>query len=288
MPEQINAQIDYDSVLAELYAKRDEIEVSINTILFLKGSGSATSPEKAGGSGMPRGARAGVIPSNAFFGMSLVDAAKKYIELSQAKRTLQQIVKGLEEGGMPPQKINTVYAALRRRESTVGDIMKVGEEWGLKDWFAGISVGEAVKVVNGKKTKKGKKKRAKKAAKSIGSESAKKTAPPIAETPESETKQTAPTEAGRKETKSAKPISMVNAVFDILTQADKPLHADVLVEKLKQDYGKTTTNVKSIAASLPQDSTKRFYNIGGNTWALEIWRGSDRVKPKAATATATA
>src|SRR6267378_6348645 len=97
MPEKINAQIDYEAVLNELYAKRDEIENAINTILFLQGSGQSASSAGASNGGL-RPVRTGAIPSNAFFGMSLVDASKKYIELSQAKRTLPQIVKGLEEG----------------------------------------------------------------------------------------------------------------------------------------------------------------------------------------------
>src|SRR5438128_2104770 len=51
MPEKINAQIDYDTVLVELYAKRDEIETTINTILFLQGSGSSASVAAVGVNG---------------------------------------------------------------------------------------------------------------------------------------------------------------------------------------------------------------------------------------------
>src|SRR5262245_32967036 len=115
MPEKINAQIDYDAVLSELYAKRDQIDVSINTILLLKGSGSVASNGAAVGTAT-KSLPSGTIASNAFFSMSLVDAAKKCIELRQARLTLQEIVDGLAEGGMPGQKPNTVYAALRRRE----------------------------------------------------------------------------------------------------------------------------------------------------------------------------
>src|SRR6185503_3767407 len=82
----------------------------------------------------------GAVPSNAFFGLGIGDAVKKYLELVQAKKTLPQIVKGLEDGGMPSQKPNTVYAAMRRRESVTGDIMRVGEEWGLKEWFSNVNV----------------------------------------------------------------------------------------------------------------------------------------------------
>ncbi len=280
MPEEkANA---HDEVLAELYAKRDEIEVAISAILFLKG-GSAATPESRGK--VFTVTNGGAIPSDAFFGLGIGDAAKKYLELVRAKRTLPQIVKGLEDGGMPTQKPNTVYAALRRRESVTGDITRFGEEWGLKEWFSNIAKPKTTKTAKGKKSKKKAAKKATKASPaSAKATTAERKVVPIAE--RQRPKQTEPTASVQKEAKTAKPISNVNAVYEILTKADKPLHAEVLVERLKQDYGNTTTNVKSIAASLPQDSTKRFYNLGGNTWALEIWRGSDRVKPKAATATA--
>jgi DNA-directed RNA polymerase delta subunit len=273
MPEKENAPTQYAAVLADLYAKRDEIESAINTILFLQGSGSSAAPSGVANGGA-RPVRAGVIPSNAFFGMSLVDAAKKYIELSQAKRTLPQIVKGLEEGGMPPQKRDTVYAALRRRESMVGDIQKVGEEWGLKDWFAGISTGEATKA-KATKSRKRKKKAAKKASKA--------SAASVKTEPTDDTE--APVE-NKSATPKAKPISILNAAHAVLDKEGAPLHAEVLAERINKGYGKTT-NLKSLAASLPGDSTKRFDNIGNNTWVLGAWPDEKKkTRPVAVVATA--
>jgi DNA-directed RNA polymerase delta subunit len=264
MPERISAT-DYDTVLAELYAKRDEFEVSINTILFLKGSGSAVASSIAT-NGAVKTLTGGAIPSNAFFSLSLVDAAKKCIELKQAKLTLQEIVKGLAEGGMPPQKPGTVYAALRRRESMTGDILKVDDEWGLKEWFSGISTGRTAKTAKTKKSKK--KKAAKKTRAKAEPEEAKKSKP----------------EAKGNKLTSAKPLSIVDASYKILSEANVPLHAEILVEKLNADHGKNT-NAKSIAATLPGDSTKRFFNTGNNTWALESWRGTDKLQPRVAAAT---
>ncbi len=64
-------------------------------------------------------------------------------------------------------------------------------------------------------------------------------------------------------------MSMVDAVEKILTEAGKPLHANVLVEELKK-YGRNTNN-NSVRGTLPQDAKERFVNIGGNTWALVAW-----------------
>jgi DNA-directed RNA polymerase delta subunit len=167
-----------------------------------------------------------------------------------------------------------VYAALRRRESVTGDIMRVGEEWGLKEWFSNIAKPKAAKAAKRKKTKK--KTASKKTASKASVANPKPASAPelkIVKSPEQKSDAQA----------NEKPISMVDAVDKILEEADKPLHAGVLVQKLKTDYGKET-NVKSIAASLPQDSVKRFTNIGGNTWVLERWPAPKKVK--AATATA--
>lgn len=276
MPEEkVNAHEAHDTVLNELYARRDEIDAAISAILFLKGSSAAPS-----GSSRPesrnRAIANGTIPSDAFFGLNIGDAAKKYLEMSRAKRTVPQITKALEDGGMPAQKPNTVYAALRRREVVTGDIMRVGEEWGLKEWFSNVNVAK----LNPAKKAKGKRSKKKKTTKKAASKASSTAATP---TPAPELKVVKPQESTEKKAPSKKPISNVDAVHEILTAADTPLHAEVLVQKLKDDYGKET-NVRSIASSLPDDSTKRFTNIGGNTWALEKWPESKKVKAAAATA----
>ncbi|HEY6245399.1 MAG TPA: winged helix-turn-helix domain-containing protein [Pyrinomonadaceae bacterium] len=277
MPEKLNAQIDYDAVLEELYAKRGEIDISINTILLLKGSGSVVSPENLD-AGVIKPIRNGAaIPSNAFFTMTLVDAAKKCIELKQARLTLQEIVAGLEQGGMPGQKPNTVYAALRRRESTVGDITRLDDQWGLKEWSSGISLGNTSKTSK-KSKKKSSKKAAKKAAKSITAKTATTPKLVVVEPPPPE-----PSQAKQAKVKSP---TIRQAAYEVLSKEGAPLHAKVLAERINKEYGKNT-NLKALAGSLPDDGGQRFENIGNNTWALCAWS----VEPKKATtaaATATA
>jgi hypothetical protein len=277
MPEKINAQM-VDAILEQLYAKRNEIDISINTMLLLKASDSIVVPEQLGSSGAAKSvSNGGGIASNAFFGMSLVDAAKKCIELKQARLNLQQIVAGLEQGGMPGQKPNTVYAALRRRESTVGDITRVDDLWGLKEWSAGISVGKASKAAQ---SKKGKKKGAKKAAK----KAAKTTA--TAATPKLVVVERAPEKSETETAKQKSSTTIRDAAFEVLSKEGAPLHAEVLAERINKDYSKTT-NQRALAASLKDDGEQRFDNIGHNTWALNKWP-EEKKKLKAASATAQA
>lgn len=171
---------------------------------------------------------------------------------------------------MPPQKPNTVYAALRRRQSMVGDIQKVGEEWGLKDWFAGISIAEAEKAKPTKSKKRKKKaKKASKASAAVATEPASEVAPPE-----------------KKAAPKTKPISILNAAHAILDKEGAPLHANMLAERINAEYGHHTSG-KSLAATLPGDSTKRFDNIGNNTWVLAAWPDEKKkTRPVAVAATA--
>jgi DNA-directed RNA polymerase delta subunit len=242
----LNGQVDYEAVLADLLAKRDQIDAAIAAINLIKGSGGGTSAASS--------SAAGVVAPNAFFTMGIGEAARKYLEIVKGKQTVQQITKALEQGGMPPLRPNTVYAALRRREAVNRDIIRLGDEWGLKEWFSNVSLPKSLtktKPPKRRKTKAGGK--VKSASKS---EQSKAVAAPKDDTN----------------------LSMIDAVEKIMVEAGKPVHAKVLVEELKK-YGKDT-NVNSIRSSLPRDSKKRFVNVGENTWGLAKWssRGEQAAK----------
>ena len=70
----------------------------------------------------------------------------------------------------------------------------------------------------------------------------------------------------------AEPIKagMTDIVEAILLEANRPLHAKNILEGLKT-RGNTTTTIKSLTGSMPQDSRKRFENLGKNVWALRKW-----------------
>lgn len=223
-----NGHVDYDAVLADLQAKRDQIDAAIAAINLIKGAG--------GGASFVSGNTGTVVAPNAFFTMGIGEAARKYLEMVKGKQTVAQIARALEQGGMPPLKINTVYAALRRREAVNRDIIRLGEEWGLKEWYSNVAL---------PKTRMFK--------------------PKLKAKPKTSTDKPKAT-SGSSQTKS---IRMVDAVEKILTDAGKALHANDLVEGLKK-FGRNT-NINSIRGSLPQDSKKRFVNVGQNTWGLAVW-----------------
>jgi DNA-directed RNA polymerase delta subunit len=247
-----NGYVDYDAVLADLQAKRDQIDAAIAAINLIRGGvASATSPSAAMSQ---RG-----IPANAFFTMGIGEAARKYLEMVKGKQTVGQITKALEQGGMPPLKVNTVYAALRRREAINKDIIRLGEEWGLREWFSNVSIPKQ-RLAKPPKQKVATKEKA------------------TAKVKEATASTKAQAGATKDSEASAAPqtISMVDAVEKILTEARVPLYAGDLVEELKERYGKTSTNIKSLRASLPKDSKKRFVNVGNNTWGLSSWANTEQ------------
>ena len=123
------------------------------------------------------------------------------------------------------------------------------------------------------RSKKHKKKSAKKASKASA---------PVTTEPTSDIE--APPE--KKPTPKAKPISILNAAHAILDKEGAPLHANLLADRINAEYGHHT-NGKSLAASLPGDSTQRFDNIGNNTWVIRQWPDEKKkTRPVAVAATA--
>jgi hypothetical protein len=205
------------------------------------GSASATAPSGAGVVSLDR------IPSHAFLKLSIGDATKKLLDMVKSKLTLPQIMQSLEKGGLPPAKHSTVYAVLRRRESQVGDILRMGEEWGLTEWYPN-NPNLRKRTPDKGSSKKGKKKAAKKKA----------ARPTVAAL--------APNDDPSHSRELA--MSKADALEEILkSYGGQSVHAKVLAVTLEQDYGKAANN-RTVAAAMYQDPKKRFRNLGENTWEL--------------------
>lgn len=77
------------------------------------------------------------IPSDAFLGLGLAEAAKKYLGMVRQKKTTREIAAALEQGGIVNRAksfYSTVFTALKRA-SKGGGIVKIGNEWGLAEWY---------------------------------------------------------------------------------------------------------------------------------------------------------
>lgn len=121
--------INYDAVLADLKARRAQLDSAISAIEGITG--------QAGPSGGPgSGSYIGGAPAHdAFIGLSIPDAAKKHLAATRKKLSTQDLMTALQAGGLPESKYSTVYAILRRREKQVGDIINMKGDWALQEWY---------------------------------------------------------------------------------------------------------------------------------------------------------
>jgi hypothetical protein len=124
--------INYEAVIADLEAKKEQLETTINMLRALSGLGTLGITPSPSGGGVSGG---GKIASDAFFGKSIPEAAAIHLGNVRKKLSTQALMEAMEAGGLPKSKYNTVYAILRRRESQVGDLINMQGEWGLAAWY---------------------------------------------------------------------------------------------------------------------------------------------------------
>lgn len=121
----------YEAVLADLRAKREQIDQAIAAIESLRGGASikAAAPLPAAPTEGP----------GAFLGMTIVEASKALLKAKRQPLKNADLVVGLQAGGLVMQSsdpVNTVGSVLTRRFNDVGDVVRVARgTWGLKDWY---------------------------------------------------------------------------------------------------------------------------------------------------------
>lgn len=126
--------IDYEAVLADLKARRDQLNSAIAAIELISGSGAISSSVQ-----VPGQSGAAKIEPDSFFGLTIVDAAKKYLGMMKRPQGTQGITDALKDGGYlftSEQPVQTVASVLARSDSKGGDIVRVGKGmWGLPEWY---------------------------------------------------------------------------------------------------------------------------------------------------------
>lgn len=136
--------IDYSAVLADLETKRAELDAAIAAVKRILGHTDVSSPALAFGMAKAQIAVevADSLRDDSFFGLSLVDAVKKYLRMSKRKKSTKDIVDALEQGGFTHTSKNfygTVFTALSRDSEKAGsELVKVGKEWGIAEWYPGM------------------------------------------------------------------------------------------------------------------------------------------------------
>jgi hypothetical protein len=142
--------VDYAAVLADLEARRAQLDAAIAAIRTMMGSAPAEGDEgfvldAPVGAPIPLRPRTttsgGPLQSDSFHRLSTPDAIRKYLTMMRRPQKLPDIARSLREGGQPhaidaQSAYNNVYAAIKRMEKA-GEVSKIKTgEWGLTEWYS--------------------------------------------------------------------------------------------------------------------------------------------------------
>jgi hypothetical protein len=128
-------QIDYPAVLADLKAKRALLDQAIAAVEAIVSGGAPALPSAAKnglvGPNLPR-----EIKPDTFYGLSILDASKKYLAMTGEAQTTEQLADALNRGGLLC-KPGSVAAILQRAVKIKdGELRRVGRgRWGLATWY---------------------------------------------------------------------------------------------------------------------------------------------------------
>jgi HB1, ASXL, restriction endonuclease HTH domain len=142
MAEQPNA---YDAVIADLRAKRDQIDQTIALLEALR-EGVAVPAINVGQPATGVSAlvgyaadKDGELAAGTFHGMSIEAAVKKLLQMRKRTMTAQELAQSLRAGGLHLQSdtpANTIASVLSRAFNGGSDIVRVSRgQWGLQEWY---------------------------------------------------------------------------------------------------------------------------------------------------------
>lgn len=140
--------VDYEAVIADLEAKRAAFNASVDgAILGIRHvlNAIAVLPSAPGvtphiSSTAVVGGQAAALTPDAFFGLGLAEASIKYLQTVKKQQTTREIADALEAANYHHTSqnfVNTVNTALYRRERDEADVVRIGRNWALAEWYPG-------------------------------------------------------------------------------------------------------------------------------------------------------
>src|SRR5205823_1703028 len=120
-----------DAAIAHLEQQKAEIDTLIQNIKRFRDSGGL--PAVPSNQLIATGTfEMDSIPSDAFFGMTIVDAAIKFLRMvGRRPQSTNAIIEAFQRGALKGKNYGTVYGVLNRRAKIEGDIVNVHGDWGL-------------------------------------------------------------------------------------------------------------------------------------------------------------
>lgn len=127
--------VDYQAVLADLKARRtrlDSLIAGIEADIMGQAEGLGVADPAPGG---PSSSLTPTIHPDSFFGLSIIEAAKKYLKMARRAQHTSAIADALSKGGMKRPEENSLSSILIRAAKG-REVSKVGRGmWGLAEWY---------------------------------------------------------------------------------------------------------------------------------------------------------
>lgn len=138
-------KLDYDSMIADLKAKRATLDAAIASLEAAKALGTlgqategAEVPRMVPGiSNVPDNSNPVELPHGAFLGKSLPAAIKLFLSAMKKKQTVKEITTALREHGVESTSPNfegVVTGSLNRLKAA-GEVLRFKDGWGLSEWY---------------------------------------------------------------------------------------------------------------------------------------------------------
>lgn len=131
----------YETVIADLEQKRDQLTATIEMLKAIRGTVTTILPESRGAAPQAVDTE---IKRDSFFGMKLPDAARKYLSMAKTTKSNPDLCNALLSGGFKTSSANfteVVRSTLQRNK----DFVKVNGEWGLAEWYPGRGGGRRIR-----------------------------------------------------------------------------------------------------------------------------------------------
>jgi len=133
----------FDETIAALEAWRDRIDASLDTLRYMRAQGPGLPSVPPPASGRPINGQE--IQHDAFFQMTIPDAARKYLGMVKKTKANPELSTALINGGLKSASKN--FAEMVRTVLSRDDrFVRVNSEWGLSEWYPAMRKDKKGKV----------------------------------------------------------------------------------------------------------------------------------------------
>ena len=131
--------VDYKSVLEDLRARRDALNIAIQAVEAISGEPSTPTIPLPNGARPQNQNREAEIQHDTFVGQGVAAAAARYLGMvGRPARSLEEIANALNRGGLN-STTGTIQTLLSRSHNGANPIVRRAGRgtWGLPEWYGG-------------------------------------------------------------------------------------------------------------------------------------------------------